>query len=302
MRQTCLITGAEGLLGAHLLSQLEDYDLYVVSKRSAGECSTPFPTKCHVIHADLTDERFCETFPEKIDAVVHLAQSSNFRTFPEKAMDIAGVNTFATLRLLDYANRAEAKHFVYASTGGVYQGGNGACTETEALAVQKLAGMYYASKLSSELFVDAYAQLMTTVVLRFFFIYGPGQRKSMLIPRLVQSVLDGSPMALQGENGIHINPIYVTDAARAVKAALKLSSSTVVNVAGPEVLSLREIGAIIGEAVGKAPIFDNDLSMRPLDLFADLKKMKQTLIEPAIGFREGLTLYLQEAFPSAARS
>lgn len=301
MKPTCLVTGAAGLLGSHLLPHLQqDYELHAVTKRETG-VDSPFPKQCHVIHADLTDETFCRAFPEKIDVIVHLAQSNSFRTFPEKALDIASVNTLSTLRLLDYARRAGAKHFVYASTGGVYQAGNGICTEDRALTVQSQAGMYYASKFSGELFVDAYAQMMTTAVLRFFFIYGPGQHRHMLIPRLVQSVLDGNPIVLQGENGIKINPIYVADAAHAVKSALKLPYSTIVNVAGTEVLSLREMGVIIGEAVGKAPVFDSDFSKKPLDLVGDLRKMKQTLREPEICFRKGLELYLQETFPEMTR-
>lgn len=302
MKRTCLITGAHGLVGTHLLPWLAEYELYAVAREADSEWQAALPGHCRLIEADLSLPGFCDKLPGKVDAVIHLAQSNHFRLFPDKALDIAAVNTFSTVQLLDYAKRAGARHFVYASTGGVYPAGpERVCVEAEPLAVQQQAGMYYASKLSAELFVEAYSRLMTTVVLRFFFIYGPGQRQSMLIPRLVQSVMEGRPIALQGDNGIRINPVYVSDAVRAVAAALQLSTSAVVNVAGPEVWSLRDIGHAIAAAVGKPALFQSDLEVVAQDLVADVGLMRQLLVSPAIGLREGLALYVQETLPMMAR-
>ena len=67
--------------------------------------------------------------------------------------------------------------------------------------------------------MEAYQGEFVVVILRFFFVYGPGQSNEMLIPRLVKSVREGQPIALDGLDGLRINPVYVEDAVRAVVSA-----------------------------------------------------------------------------------
>ena len=64
------------------------------------------------------------------------------------------------------------------------------------------------------------------------------RKRSMLIPRLVDSVREGKPILLQGQSGIEINLIHASDAAFATQAALSLVGCHRINVAGPNVLSL----------------------------------------------------------------
>ena len=51
----------------------------------------------------LLEDDFASQLPAAIDVVVHLAQSSQYRGFPDTAPDIFAVNTAATARLLDVA-------------------------------------------------------------------------------------------------------------------------------------------------------------------------------------------------------
>lgn len=285
MKPTCVLTGATGLLGASVLTELADYEVFILGKNLS---KTSLQANRHYIISDLNDVNFTNELPEKIDAVIHLAQSNHFREFPEKAIDIANVNTISTLLLLDYAKKASAKSFIYASSGTVYGSSTGPCLESQPLTLQENKGFYYASKVAAEVLVETYAALMKSVILRFFFIYGPDQKTSMLMPRLVNSVIDGKAITLQGSQGMHINPIYVTDAAKAVMSALKLKESGVFNVAGSEILSMRKIGEVIGEAVGIEPKFESNLSAPVTDLIADTKKMNELLYQPEVSFKDGI--------------
>lgn len=246
----------------------------------------------HHLPFDLSSEDFDRHLPDSIEAVIHLAQSNHFKDFPDKAKDIVAVNALSTIKLLDYARRAKAKTFVYASSGAVYGTPVEVCHENTALTVDSKKGLYYASKLASEMFIESYSNYMKTVILRFFFIYGPGQRKQMLIPRLVNSVLENKPISLQGNHGMRINPIYALDAATAVTASLSIPQSAIINVAGSEVLSLRQIGETIGAHVGKSPCFDINHSATPVDLVGDITKMHSLLTKPQVFFTEGIKKYL----------
>jgi UDP-glucose 4-epimerase len=153
-------------------------------------------------------------------------------------------------------------------------------------------GFYLGTKLCSEVMAENYATHLNMIVLRFFFVYGPGQRKSMLIPRLVQSVTEGRPIILQGQNGIRMNPTYVSDAVTAIHRSLDLQGLHKVNVGGPEVLSLREMGEIIGRLMGVEPAFESQSGPEPRHLIGDISKMTEMLGAPTVCFQEGIRTYL----------
>ena len=93
-------------------------------------------------------------------------------------------------------------------------------------------------------------------MLRLFVPYGAGQSSEMLIPRLIQRVRQEAPIILDGENGLRVNPVAVTDVVETIERCLKADRTATLNVAGPEVLTLREIGHHIGRAVGRLPRFE----------------------------------------------
>lgn len=116
----------------------------------------------------------------------------------------------------------------------------------------------------------------------------------MLVPRLVQTVREGRPIILHGREGLKINPTYVTDAASSVCRSLELRESHKINIAGPEVLSLRQIGQQIGEVLKREPIFEVQENIKPQHLVGDIKKMIHFLGPPVVRFREGIAKYIEE--------
>jgi len=234
----CLITGATGLIGKKVLQQLrENYEVFVLL-HNESQNNILNNSVNYIIH-DLAGPIDPNRLPEKMDIIIHLAQSEHFRDFPEKAVEVFNVNTLSTLHLLDYAGNSGVKKFIYASSGGIYGTGEHGFKEDEHIIASGDLGFYLGTKLCSEVILKNYSALMDIVILRFFFVYGPGQRKSMLIPRLVESVKNKKSISLQGNDGIKINPTHVDDAAMAVVKALSLNGSYQINVAGPVVYALR---------------------------------------------------------------
>lgn len=286
MKQRILVTGATGLIGRSLVERLRtDNELLALGRSAPGPGA-------QWLRADLSERLAVGTLPSRADAVVYLAQSEHFRDFPARAAHIFQVNVAAVQAMLDWARGAGVRRFVLASSGGVYGHGDNAFREDDAIAPGGPLGYYLASKQCAELLTESYAGSFTVVILRFFFVYGHGQRRSMLVPRLVDSVRQGRPVTLQGSEGVRLNPTYVEDASVAVCRALQLDESHVINVAGSEVFSLRELATAIGSAVGRDPVFDVRSQEAPRHLVADTQKMSRLLGAPKVRFADGLRALL----------
>jgi UDP-glucose 4-epimerase len=279
-----LITGANGLLGSHAVRHFSAHHEVHALVHSATSEPVPSVTY-HLI--DLAKDHALKTLPSQVDAVLHLAQSSRFRDFPNQALDVFDVNVGSTARLLDYARNSQASTFVLASSGGVYGAGEEAFKENAPIPQHGLLGYYLASKLCAEVLAQNYASLLNVSVLRFFFIYGKGQKRSMLIPRLMDNIKAGLPITLQGHDGIRINPIHVSDAVQALEGCLKLEGSHTFNVAGGESLSMREIANVIGSAVECEPEF-KVVSEEPRNLLANIEAMRASLTVPKVNFAQGI--------------
>ncbi len=291
MKKSIVITGASGLVGSNLLATLnQDWSVIAIS-RTKDRLPLDNPLLEHS-KLDLSSSWNTASLPETIDAVIHLAQSEHFREFPEFSENVFQVNTVTTLKLLDYARKAGAKTFIFASSGGIYGHGNQEFSEDLEICHKRDLGFYLGTKLCSEILAESYTPFMNIIVLRFFFLYGTGQKSTMLIPRLVKSVLEGKPITLHGEDGIRLNPTHVSDAVNSIIKALELEGSHKINVAGPEILSLRQIGEIIGQTVNKEPQFTVQLDSQPRHLVGDIHKMSDLLGAPKIKFQDGLKLLL----------
>jgi nucleoside-diphosphate-sugar epimerase len=54
-----------------------------------------------------------------------------------------------------------------------------------------------------------------------------------------------------------MNPIYIDDAVAAIVAALAVDGHKIVNVAGDEIVTIRQIAEAAGRAVGVEPVFED---------------------------------------------
>jgi UDP-glucose 4-epimerase len=276
---TILLTGGTGFLGAALLEPLAARDEVVALYRPP--LVPPVADGVRWVAQDLVAPLVPE-LPEHVDAVVHLAQSRRYREFPEAALDIFDLNMGAAVRLFDYARRSGASKFVLASSGAVYAPRPEPLREDDPLSP---ANLYATCKLAAEQAASHFGDYFDVAILRYFFIYGPGQR-DMFIAGIVNRVLNESPVSLSSEDGIRVNPVFVEDAVAATIAALDVDGVRAYNVAGRDIVSLREIANTIGEFVGKHPAFVS-VNAAP-DLVADIERMSSALAPPRTTMRDGL--------------
>lgn len=274
-----LLTGAAGFIGRHALAKLEaEHDLYPIVREAPDESR-------RWIVQDLTRPLDLSLLPEQIDAVVHLAQSHRYREFPAGAEDVYAVNVHSTFRLLEYARGAGARTFILASTGGIYGYSYEALLET---APANPLNFYLTSKHVAESLLVNYQALFQTVVFRFFFVYGRGQGP-MLVPTLIEKVRKGDQVSVAGRPGQRINPIHVSDAVEAFPPALELGRSDVFNVAGDEIVSIRELVGVIEQATGEAAHVRHIDPEHEGDLIGDNSRMKDVLgVRPGVSLLDGI--------------
>ena len=277
-----LVTGATGLLGASVVRLLAgDHRVWAIARRPPEDHGGV----CWVTH-DLRRPALPADLPGHVDVVIHLAQAREFREFPARAPDTYAVNVGSTALLLDFAVAAGARQFIVASTGGVYDRGSEPHQEDEPTRLEGCPSFYLATKMASEVLVRAFGSQFGVCVLRPFFIYGRGQDAAMLLPRLVERLRAGQTISLDGVDGMRFNPVHVSDAARAVVSAMELGDSWVVNVAGPQVLSLREAVEELAAQLGVPAQIAASPRKSPTDYLADMTRMTALLPAPRVTLRE----------------
>jgi UDP-glucose 4-epimerase len=94
------------------------------------------------------------------------------------------------------------------------------------------------------------------------------------------SVASGTPITIAGTDGPRLNPVHVDDAAAAVSRAIEAGVTGVMNIAGPEVLTIRRIGEMLAKELGQAASFARDPTKTPEDVVGDIADMSARLGAP----------------------
>lgn len=281
-----LITGATGFIGrnlvTHLLEKHPEQNIFAISRSEEGTFGND---KVTWILKDLSGNFTTNNLPDKIDTIIHLAQSKNYRQFPDKAPDIFDVNCRSTMKLLDHGKRIGIKNFVYASSGSVYQPKEEPYAENDVLAPPNFYGM---TKYISEKLVQSYSAYFSTNILRYFFPYGKGQ-KNMMVPNIINSVSEEKPVYLNSKTGMKFTPTHITDVVEATVCAAGLNTSNIFNIAGTEATDIRQIAETIGTIVKRTPVFELKEQSTTVNYVANTEKMKTLLnIKRTISVKDGI--------------
>ena len=276
-----LITGAGGFLGSHLAEHLSsEFSITAVTRQPI-----PFSEGIDQIRADLTMPDWTHDLDDGVDTVIHLAQSREYRNFPDGADGMFQVNVQSTARLLEWTRQNGAKRFILASTGNVYAPQNRPMLESDPCAP---ANYYAATKYSAELLCHQYAGIMDIVIVRFFGIYGPGQSRN-LVAQIVERVQNGVPVTLSGEHGLCISLLYLDDASEIIRRIVcspTLDSPLVVNAGYSEPASIRSIAETAGSLLDRDPLFEQTEGAAPV-LTCDTTLL-HSLYTPATDLQTGL--------------
>jgi nucleoside-diphosphate-sugar epimerase len=248
-----VVTGAAGFIGSHLTRALAvaGHDVVAVDRRRPADLAELVRTGVTVTECDLVTGDLAPI--SDADVVLHLAGRPGVRSsFGAGAADTCRDNVTATGRLLT-ACAAGKPRFVLASSSSVYGDADRPCVESDGTDPRS---PYARSKSEAEKLTQLAADGgLPAVVLRYFSVYGPGQRPDMAFHRFIEAALDGSPAPLYGDGGQSRSFTFVGDVVEATMLAAwtPLPAGTILNVGHPVTVRVRDALDRIGTLLGAPP-------------------------------------------------
>ncbi|ARF59207.1 epimerase [Streptomyces gilvosporeus] len=298
-----MVTGAAGFIGSHLTAALlrEGSSVVGIDRRDpvtvpptitdAADGSSP---RYHHVRTDLLT---CALEPVMQDAevVFHLAGIPGVRpSWGQQFGEYVHTNILATQRVMEAAARAAVRRVVVASSSSVY-GPAGDRPSAES-ALPRPLSPYAVTKLAEEHLCFVHAARVdcptSVVALRYFTVYGPGQRSDMFIHRALRAAVTGQPMRLYGEGRQRRDFTYVDDVVTAtIAAATARDDSGIVNVGGGSNASLRDVIDIAQSLTGRQIRMER-LAVCPGDVpttLADPRRAQRLLgWRPSVDLRSGM--------------
>ena len=299
-----LVTGGAGFIGSHVARRLLHEGLAVrvldnldafyserikrwnLEQIAAG---APRPDRFEFVDGDIRDPAACARAVEGIDAVLHMAALAGVRPSIDDPSRYMDVNVTGTQTLLSALSARPSVPILFASSSSVY-GGNDKVPFAESDPVDRPVSPYAASKRAGEAICHAHHRLYGNPItsLRFFTVYGPGQRPEMAIHLFSRLLVDGEPIPMFGDGSTSRDYTYIDDIVEGAIGALhKADGYRVYNLGGSTTTTLRELVGCLEEVFGRKATIDQRAE-QPGDVrrtWADT-----SLAENELGYRARVSL------------
>ncbi len=259
----CLVTGAAGFIGSRLCLRLHKEGFSV----TGIDCFTdyyPRFIKEKNLEPLLELERFrfveedinqmeITRIMSRADTVFHLAAQAGVRSsWGRKFSDYTSNNIETTQKILEACKMNPVKKLVYASSSSVY----GDCPDLPMRESSRLFpySPYGVTKLAAEHLCSLYFRNygVPTVSLRFFTVYGPGQRPDMAFHKFLKAAAEEKPIVVYGNGGQTRDFTYVGDIVEANLSAMKIGKpGEIYNIGGGHNRKLKDIFPIMEQVTGR---------------------------------------------------
>jgi len=306
-----LITGGAGFIGSQLAKTLleQKHEIIVIDnlndyydpaiKRANIEMLSAYDS--FTFHeGDIRNIVELETIfsKDKIAQVVHLAAQAGVRPSIQDPKLYYDVNITGTLNILETMRKFACKKMIFGSSSSVY-GNNKVMPFSEEHPVDNPISPYAATKKSGELLCYSYHHLYNFDIfcLRFFSVYGPGQRPEMAIAKFTDAILNGKDIPMYGDGSSERDYTYVDDIVEGVILSMKkLRGYNIFNLGESTTISLKNLISLIEKECSKEshitqlPMQAGDVSIT----YADISKAKQLLgYEPKTTIEKGVANYVK---------
>lgn len=298
-----LVTGAAGFIGSHLCRRLLGEGARVIGidsfadfypRRIKERNLAPFAADPHFeFHAgDILELPLEEILPQ-VDVLCHLAAQAGVRTsWGENFTVYIQNNIQSTQRLLEAAKGKPLDVFLYASSSSVY-GLTPTLPMAETNFLQPLSP-YGVTKLAAEQLCFLYFKNygVPAVSLRFFTVYGPGQRPDMAFHKFFRAIAEERPLEIFGDGQQTRDFTYIDDVVEACLSAIRRGRpGEVYNIGGGHRERLSGLFPLFEEICGTKIRIERAEPQKGdvLHTLADIRKAQRDLdYAPRARLRDGL--------------
>ncbi|OZC75186.1 UDP-glucose 4-epimerase [Rhodococcus sp. 06-462-5] len=309
MTSRVLVTGAAGFVGSTISDSLLQEGYEVLGVDSMNDYYDPAMKEDRLkklsgrerftfIRGDLLDLPLKEII-ESASFVVHQAGQPGVRNSWSSGFDeYVSRNVILTQRLLEASKEFSIERFVYASSSSLY--GNQEHWPCSEAATPQPFSPYGVTKLAAEHLVSLYAENfgLHTASLRYFTVYGPGQRPDMAFHRFCEATISGNPVKIFGDGGQRRDFTYVDDIVRANILAMTHSNvgkGSIYNVCGGTDATVNDVLETLERIAGspvpveRVPAVSGDVRRTA----GDSKKIRDELDwSPKTSLHDGLSAQL----------
>ena len=304
-----VVTGGAGFIGSNLIKKLfltepgititciDNFDpFYSADIKQLNIREFKNNPKFRFILADLAitaPDELAELISEPVDMIVHMAAKAGVRPSIQNPMAYQQSNIIGLQNLLEFTRNKGIKQFVFASSSSVY-GINDHFPWKED---EKLLPVspYAMTKMAGEMLGHVYSRLydIRFIALRFFTVYGPGQRPDLAIHKFIKAILKGEKITVYGNGTTSRDYTFIDDILQGVMAAMQYSKSNfeIINLGNNYAVTLTDLIIAIETVTGKTAAIDYQPE-QPGDVpktFASINKANELLdYKPVTQLEDGL--------------
>lgn len=296
-----VVTGGAGFIGSHLARALVAKKLPVVIidnfSTSDGSSLNDLVGRIRIIKEDVRDYAAMRRLLQPGDVIFHLAAMPSVTRSLDDPLGTMDVNVQGTISVLKAAADAGVAKVVYATSSSVY-GDTPVLPQREDFPPRPLSP-YAVSKYTGEQLLRVFARVygLATVGLRYFNVFGPGQKSDpgtgAVIPQFINFMLQGKQPVIYGDGRQTRDFVYVSDVVNAnlLAAAAPVGDGSVFNIARQEQHSLNELVQVLQDIIGVKlpPVYRAERPGEIRHSCADITAARRRLgYRPEVGFAEGL--------------
>lgn len=283
------LTGGYGSIGKHLLPLLHNHQVLMVG-RSDRSC-LHLQDNISYIRGDLADLPHLEEKIKKFspEACIHLA----WEGIPDYSFSTCLKNFNTSIRLFDFLASLGCKTIFTAGTCWEYGDLKGPVCESDIPANMNLfASIKSGLRVAGQSIFNSPGT--NFIWGRFFFVYGPGQRETSLIPSCIRTISEGKMPDIKNPDAVN-DFIHIQDASNAIVSLIETPGvSGVVNIGSGMPTKVIDVCKIISKKMGatfKSPVVENTLKGN--GCWADLSCLREQIRwMPEISLEEGVQMTL----------
>jgi nucleoside-diphosphate-sugar epimerase len=254
-----LVTGGAGFIGSALAQALieQGHAVRVLDNLLTGR-EEVVPSEAHFLKCDIRELEAITAASQGIDIIFHQAA---FKSVPKSIDDpflAETCNGLGTLNVLLAAKRQGVRRVIYASSSSVYGESEG--IKHEGMLTNPLSP-YAVSKLAGEHYCRVWALIngISTVSLRYFNVFGPGQhadsKYAAVFPAFISALHHRLPPQIHGDGEQTRSFTFIEDVVRANLLAMEADDRVdgqVMNICSKYPKTVNQVLEAVSDAMGTA--------------------------------------------------